>query len=100
MASKANISDWPFPHLLIENALDDALYEQLAHEFPGPEVLLDGKEIASNKSYHYNTSKILADSRISPLWREFMACHVSPRFYAEVFDLNVYPVTEYIPSSQ
>jgi hypothetical protein len=86
-AAKADIHDWPFPHLVVENALDDALYERLAREFPAPAVLLDGRELESNRSYHYNASKVLTDSRVSPAWREFVAYHVSPRFYAEVVAL-------------
>lgn len=82
-ASKEEIRDRPFPHLVVENALDGELYERLAREFPAPEVLLDGRELESNKSYHYNANKILSDSRMSRTWREFVSHHVSQRFYEE-----------------
>jgi hypothetical protein len=86
-ASKADIKVWPFPHMVIENALEGALYERLAREFPAPEVLLDGRELESNRSYHYNACKILSDSRLSQTWREFVAYHVSQHFYEETVAL-------------
>ena len=86
-ASKADINEWPFPHIVIENALPDALYDKLAREFPAPEVLLDGRKLESNKSYHYNATSILSNSNLSEAWREFVSYHVSRQFYEETIAL-------------
>ena len=86
-AAEADIVDLPFPHLVIHNALEDDLYERLASEFPPADVLLDGSELFSNRQYRYPASRILSDARISNLWREFTAYHVSAEFYVEVISL-------------
>jgi hypothetical protein len=86
-AADADIVDLPFPHLVIHNALEDDFYEALASEFPPADLLLDGSELFSNRAYRYPASKILSDARISNLWREFTAYHVSADFYLEVISL-------------
>jgi hypothetical protein len=86
-ASKADINEWPFPHIVIENALPDALYDKLAREFPASEVLLDGRKLESNKSYHYNANRILSNSSLSETWREFVSHHVSTHFYQDTIAL-------------
>jgi hypothetical protein len=86
-ASKADINNWPFPHIVIENALPDELYDQLAREFPTPEVLLNGKKVESNKSYHYNAGNILSNLDLSETWRKFISYHVSQHFYQAILAL-------------
>ncbi len=86
-ASRADVVHDPFPHLVLEEALEPELYEQLAREFPAAEIVLDGRRPESNRYYRYAAHDVLGDSRISPRWREFMTCHTSRSFYAEVIAL-------------
>ena len=86
-ASRRDIIDEPFPHIVIHDALEEDLYERLACEFPSSEIILDGREPLSNRNYRYCARDILSDERISPLWRGFCAYHTSRDFYLEVISL-------------
>jgi len=77
----------PFPHLVIRDALDPALYDRLEREFPADETVMGGKPAGSNKKYFYGASKVLADERISPLWKGFFRTHLSGEFYRQAIEL-------------
>ncbi len=77
----------PFPHLVIQEALDPALYERLASEFPSDDILTMGKNPGNNKKHFFGARAALTDDRISPLWRNFFEYHVSGHFYREVVRL-------------
>ena len=83
-ASPADVVDHPFPHLVVADALDGALYAELVRQLPPASLLIDGREPAANTYYHYGASRMLDNAAVSPLWQEFMARHVSPAFYREV----------------
>lgn len=87
--SRAAIADLrlePYPHLVIEQALDPAVYEQLDREFPADDVVLDGRP-AKDTWYDYPACKVVHDMRVSPLWREFFAYHTSKAFFDELVGL-------------
>lgn len=86
-ARSADVVMEPFPHVVIRNALDPALYEKLAAEFPADEVVMNGKLLKSNAKYFYGAAKALADDRISPLWKDFFRTHASDDFYREAVAL-------------
>lgn len=86
-ASRADISDDPFPHIVVKDALDEELYEALATSFPDAQTIIDGRELSDNRYYHYHAREALTDPRISPLWRRFIDYHVSRDFFAEVASL-------------
>lgn len=86
-ARKADIVDEPFPHLVIQDALEPDYYEDLAREFPAAEIILNGREPENNRNYRYAANDILDDERISPRWREFVRWHVSQAFFHEVCSL-------------
>jgi hypothetical protein len=86
-ARAVDIAEDPFPHLVVPDALDASLYERLAREFPPAAVVIDGREVVSNRGYHYRAAKALDDPRVSPLWRSFIARHVSRDFFREVVAL-------------
>ena len=83
-ARQIDIVDQPFPHLVIQNALEPSYYEILAREFPAAEIILNGREPESNRNYRYAANEILDDERISPRWRDFTRYHVSQAFCDEV----------------
>ncbi len=64
-ALAAHFVDEPFPHLVLTEALDPAIFEELAASFPSEEVLLDGRP-ARDTWYDYPACKVLADSRVGP----------------------------------
>jgi hypothetical protein len=83
-ATPADISDDPFPHLVVRRALDDELYERLASEFPRPGGGM--KQLEPGK-FACQARAILAEGRLSPTWRAFVAHHVSAEFFRRVLAL-------------
>jgi hypothetical protein len=75
----------PYPHLVIENALDEETYAALEESFPSEEVIRSAKHV-------YNRDQIqawegLEHPDVPPLWKAFMRYHVSPEFYRSMLDI-------------
>lgn len=87
--TRGDIDRHPFPHVVVENALEEDLYRALAASMPDAATLLDGRPLENNTPYHYRAARILATA--APLWQEFVRLHTSQRFYDQVaalFDLR------------
>lgn len=81
--AKAHLKTEPYPHIVIPNALDPDVFAQLAKEFPEDGIILDGRE-AKDTWFDYPACKVVADQRVSPLWRDFFAYHTSKAFFSEL----------------
>lgn len=77
----------PFPHVVVQPALDEGLYRELAAAFPPEDVFLAGKVAEGNRYYQYRAAKSLANPNIAAVWREFVRYHTSAAFFAEVVEL-------------
>jgi len=92
----------PYPHLVIEDALPDDLYRELARTFPDGRWFSGGGE-PENRKYQTGARESLLDDRLAPAWREFVAYHASAAFWAEVLRVwgptirDVYPELERRP---
>lgn len=73
----------PFPYLVIENALPDALYTALAQTRPSPQKILKGRDPGNNLRMDLHASETLDDPEIHPLWRDFVAYHTSHDFWTD-----------------
>ncbi|MCP5346825.1 MAG: hypothetical protein R3F41_15490 [Gammaproteobacteria bacterium] len=73
----------PYPHLVVRNALDKEIFQQLRDEQPDVDIVLNGRE---KKDTWYDYPAILAceNNDVSPLWREFMEYHTSDIFFREI----------------
>ena len=90
-ARKKDIKEDPFPYLVIENALDDAYYAELAASYPADEVIAGTTEMDNNTRYQLSAK----DSNILPeVWQRFVDYHASQSFYDEFISL----FGEYLPS--
>lgn len=97
-ASKADIVTEPFPHIVIENALEPDLYEQLASEFPGVDFFFDNEQQIANTKALLTGPESLASPHASPLWKDFITYHMSADFYREVAALFGDLLREYYPT--
>ena len=90
-ARKEDIKEDPFPYLVIENALDDAYYAELAASYPADEVIAGTTEMDNNTRYQLSAK----DSNILPEdWQRFVEYHTSQSFYDEFISL----FGEHLPS--
>lgn len=72
----------PFPHLVIEDALEEETYAALEESYPSEEVIRSAKHV-------YNRDQIqawegLKHPDVPVLWKDFMTWHVSAGFYREM----------------
>ena len=86
----------PFPHLVIQNALDADLFAQLEKEFPDTNTVMNGRSKADTW-YAYPACHALENEVISRRWREFLSYHVSVDFFRDFFDTFGDIVAEYYP---
>ena len=86
-ATRGQLVDDPFPHLVLHEALEPEYYRELAAEFPAAEIILDGRPPVSNRNFRYPANVILDDLRINAQWREFTAYHASQQFFNRVLEL-------------
>ncbi|MDO8450888.1 MAG: hypothetical protein Q7T10_19010 [Rhodoferax sp.] len=85
-ATKADFVTEPYPHLVITDALDPEIFEQLSNQFPADDIILNGRA-AKDTWFDYPACKVVADERVSALWRDFFAYHTSKAFFDELMAL-------------
>jgi len=84
--TRADVDPHPFPHVVVDGALPEALYRELEASMPPDEVLLRGREVVNNTPYHFSAQRILS-ADVAPVWRKFVRRHTSREFFAEVVRL-------------
>lgn len=82
-AKKEDLISSPFPYIVIRNALDDKLYEQLVESYPSDEEI-SGGNMGNNVRYQLSVKD---SNRMSGLWKEFVDYHSSYLFYKEFLDI-------------
>jgi hypothetical protein len=76
----------PYPHLVIENALDPALFAELEASFPDDALIVNERPVADTW-FDYPACKVLNNRAISPLWQDFFRYHTSTAFFRELTSL-------------
>jgi len=77
----------PFPHLVIENALDAEVYAELNANYPSDALVVNGRPIVDTW-YDYPACKVVHDERVAPIWRDFFSYHTSAEFFTELVALT------------
>lgn len=78
----------PFPHLVIDDALDGALYQTLAAQFPSVDVVnRRGRRIRNNHLYLLSAPDVAAHPDITPAWKAFFRYPVSVEFWRDILPL-------------
>lgn len=89
--SKAKIKDVktdPFPHLVIQDALDPAYYLELMSAFPSIETVNGEKRrLANNDATFLGAFDVLASPTISDEWKDFFRFHTSMDFFAQTIGI-------------
>lgn len=77
---------FPYPHIIIPNALEPRIADALRTEFPEPSGL-GVDESQSNQRWDYSAADVLSEGKTSSLWRDFIAYHVSREFWLNVVEV-------------
>ena len=83
---KSDIRTDPFPHILVENVVDNTLCLKLFSEFPSLETITKGKTYGSNERFSFSAKDVLKGNSVSKLWKSFIERHVSNDFLQEFVD--------------
>jgi hypothetical protein len=73
----------PYPHFVIQDALDPDVFVQLEAAYPADQMVV-GERPIRDTWYDYPACKVLGDRAIAPLWREFFRYHTSAEFFREL----------------
>jgi hypothetical protein len=81
--TKASVKMDPFPHVVIENALPENIYNELDATFPEELLNSNFPNVVNDRGHtrRYLSSKVLEDKKVSNIWLDFFAYHVSDEFY-------------------
>ena len=71
----------PYPHILIDPAIDWDVYERLEASFPASAVVYAGERPRNNRAYLLDAVDTLNHPDIDPDWREMFAHLASPDFF-------------------
>ena len=85
--SEANIRRDGFPHVVIEDALPEAYYEELAACFPSLDYVAGAEGLKNKRAYRKITLETAEDPAVPAIWREFVAYHCSAEFFARLCDI-------------
>ncbi|WGI21823.1 2OG-Fe(II) oxygenase [Amylibacter sp. IMCC11727] len=80
----------PFPHIIVDDALPQDVYDQLAQSYPDPMNLPEKMRTRNNHRYNllskWGAAEFSFDAA-APEWQAFLNRHDSPEFVEEVFNL-------------
>jgi hypothetical protein len=76
----------PYPHVIIENALDENIFNELKSKLP--ESYVAGQPVGPDQSKRVKYHVLQEDDwPISNLWKEFFEFHTSKEFFDQVLDM-------------
>jgi hypothetical protein len=82
--AEATVREHPFPHWILEPALDPEHYAKLRAEWPADDVFLKGRRPAGATKLAIPAEHLVMDARVSPRWRDFVLRHREPEFVKHV----------------
>ncbi len=88
----------PYPYIVIENALDEDFYNELATGFPPDDIVRSAMHVYSRDQLQ--AIDVIAHPDIAPAWKAFAEYHISQEFYREMAELfapfvqQIYPWLE------
>jgi len=89
-AAPSHLRHAPFPHLVVQEALDPRAYSALAASFPAIETLTGRRaceDLASNRRYSTPAWPLMLREDVAPIWKMFLQQHVSQAFLDAVFTI-------------
>lgn len=76
----------PFPHLCIDNALPENVYNELVHSFP-EDIVCSTPVLDNGITYRYKSNPAIVTDTTPNIWKEFFEYHTSKEFFNYVTDI-------------
>ena len=76
----------PYPHVIIEDALPEDVYDRLEKAWP-EQQLLKTEPFDNGICYRLKSDQMLKPDVVSTLWKEFAEYHTSAQFYKEMKEI-------------
>lgn len=95
--ASASIELDPFPHLHVQDALDAALYAELADSYPSLERIARGRPLGNNRAYFLSAHELRDDRTMPAIWRDFFNQHSSRAFLQEALAFWREPIERAYP---
>lgn len=80
-------NNYPFPYIIIDNALPADYYNELDLAFPNYEKIINKRQYFQNFAYRKNAAESLSDKGIPKIWKSFVRYHTSYNFVKEIFHI-------------
>jgi hypothetical protein len=84
---RADVQREPFPHVVVDRALDDETYAALAASFPSAMAIVGQEPVENNTAYRMPAARLLSNAQVAPCWKDFVRHHTSQAFFAEVLSI-------------
>lgn len=82
--SEADVIDFPFPHIVVENLLDLDLCDQLIGEFPSIDLFAGNRRLEPNTKIHLSATDALNSDLVSQTWKRFIQEQLTQDAWANV----------------
>lgn len=76
----------PYPHIIIENALPEKIYQELWETRPTAKEIIGKLKTSENQRVDLPTRRTL-NLKLSPVWRDFITYHTSREFFSELMEI-------------
>ena len=86
-ATAAAVEHDPFPHVVIDDALEPDLYAALVASFPNWKSFVADGKTQNNCNYRISSKELLTVGRHASAWRELATLHTSTEFFRDVIDV-------------
>lgn len=71
----------PYPHAVLNPALDARHYAELLASYPSPDLIVGSRVEKPNTLYQRHARDVIEDKRFAQVWRDFFAEMTSPKFW-------------------
>lgn len=85
-ASAISVQIDPFPHVIIEDALETHVADQLRQQFPKLDDIGVDQSLSNNR-WDLSAHEIAESGHVSDLWKSVIAYHVSQEFWSEFHNI-------------
>lgn len=76
----------PFPHLCIDNALPEKIYNELVDTFP-EDIVCSSQVLDNGITYRYKSNPVLIEDKVPTIWKDFFSYHTSQEFFKHVIEI-------------